>query len=123
MRISKMSCDACGRNPTVQEWMRAEFTAAGYTEWRHPGIPFKEAGMQISQENEDAWKIAWKRLFSCPIPDSLSFICPECQTRVDLDLPDMLPAIKQEVEKLQSDRMVQQVQQQATARQFFGDEE
>ncbi len=98
MRLTKMSCDGCGRKPSFNEWFKGEITAAGYPEWRHPAISFKEAGLPMAHEKREMWSLAWERLFGAPVPDDVNFLCPDCQTKIDLELPDMLPDLESEAE-------------------------
>ena len=120
MRLTRMNCDGCGRKPTLGEWFKGEITMAGYPEWRHPGIAFKEAGVPMVLEKRAVWSRGWQRLFGGAVPDELAYLCPECQTKVDLELPDLLPELEREAEE---DRLKQEAlggQQRQQERSYFG---
>ena len=90
MRLTKMFCDGCGRVPTFWEWAKGELSSDGYQDWRHPGIVFKEAGCPLVYENKGKSGRAFQALFGRPIPEELSYLCPECQSRAELELPGII---------------------------------
>jgi hypothetical protein len=90
MRLTQMYCDGCGRKPNLWEWMMGEFSATGYQDWRHPGITFKEAGCPITYETRNRSNRLFLALFGRPIPDELSYLCPNCQTHAALELPGLI---------------------------------
>lgn len=87
MRITQLFCDGCGRKPTFWEWCRGEFSPDGYQDWRHPGIIFKEAGCPFTYENKGRAERLFKALFGRPLPEELSYLCPQCQAKAELELP------------------------------------
>ena len=90
MRLTKMQCDGCGRVPNFWEWVRGEMTAEGYSNWRHPGIAFKNAGIPLSFENRSRAQRLFYALFDRPLPDELNFLCPECQELAEMELPSLV---------------------------------
>jgi hypothetical protein len=87
MLLTKISCDGCLRKPNFWEWVKGEMSSSGYEDWRHPGIPFKNAGCPLTYDNQKKAGRMFFQLFGRPLPDELSYFCPECQTRVELELP------------------------------------
>jgi hypothetical protein len=92
MRLTRMHCDGCGRTPHFGEWIRGELSADGYQDWRHPGIAFRSAGCPISYENRAKSERLFESLFGRPLPDEMGFLCPECQSRVEAELPELAAA-------------------------------
>lgn len=85
--ISKLQCDGCGRKPRLMEWLRGELTNTGYPEWRHPGIAFMAAGCPITHSNRAKAERLFHALFGRPLPDEPSYLCPDCQTWAEEQLP------------------------------------
>jgi len=90
MRLTRMACDGCGRLPNLWEWMRGELSQEGYPDWRHPGIVFRAAGCPLGYDNRQKARRAFERLFARPMPEELSYFCPTCNARAQLDLPTVL---------------------------------
>ena len=86
---SKIVCDGCGRGPTLKEWFRAEILGGSYGHWRHPGIAFKEAGVETGQISRAKFERLFRGVFGRPLPEEPSYLCPECQVQVAQDLPDL----------------------------------
>lgn len=89
MRLTKMACDGCGRAPGFWEWVRAEFSTDGYENWRHPGIAFREAGCPWTYDNQGRCSRLFQLLFGRPVPEDLSFLCPDCQRNAAMHLPGL----------------------------------
>jgi hypothetical protein len=92
MLLTKISCDGCGRKPSLVEWIRGELTSSGYPDWAYPGIAFNKAGMPIGQTNRAKCERVFWALFGRPMPEELSYFCPQCQAWVEQELPDALAA-------------------------------
>ncbi len=92
MLLTSISCDGCGRKPTFLEWMKGEFTASGYADWRHPAIIFKESGYPISQDTMGRSERMFQALFGKELPEDMNYLCPECQNRVATELPGLASA-------------------------------
>jgi hypothetical protein len=87
MLLTQMQCDGCGRKPSFMEWFKGELTSAGYPDWRHPAIIFKEAGYPIAPESMGRAERLFEKLFGKPMPDDMSYLCPNCQARAEAELP------------------------------------
>lgn len=87
-----MQCDGCGRQPNFWEWFRGELSNSGYQDWRHPGIAFKAAGVPMLHATQRKAERLFVQLFRRPLPDELSYLCPECQFRVETELPALAAA-------------------------------
>ena len=87
---TQIQCDGCGRKPNFWEWVRGELTADGYSEWRHPGIAFRKAGCPISYENKIRAAHCFHELFGRPLPDEPGYLCPQCQTWAEGELPRLV---------------------------------
>lgn len=92
MRLTRMFCDGCGRQPTFWEWAKGELSASGYQDWRHPGIPFKAAGCPIVYDKRAQAERLFLQLFGRSMPEELSYLCPDCQVRVETELPALVAA-------------------------------
>src|SRR5690349_2451395 len=92
MLLHKIACDGCGRTPNFWEWVRGEFSAEGYAEWRHPGIVFKSAGCPLAYENRSKAQRLFVALYGRPLPEEMSFLCPECQALAEMELPGLIAA-------------------------------
>src|SRR4051812_30651631 len=90
MALLKIECDGCGRKPNFWEWVRGELSADGYSEWRHPGIVFKQAGCPLAYENRSKAHRLFTALYGHPLPEELSYLCPECQILAEMELPALL---------------------------------
>ena len=90
MRLSRMSCDGCGRGPSFVEWCRGELTNEGYGDWRHPGIVFKQHGIPLDYQNRRKCERLFYALFGRKLPDEADYLCPDCQRRADEELPDLI---------------------------------
>jgi hypothetical protein len=87
MSLTKIRCDGCGRAPNFWEWCRGELTPEGYSDWRHPGIIFRDAGCPITYDSHGKCQRLFHALFGRPMPEELSFLCPECQRHAERELP------------------------------------
>lgn len=92
MLLTNIACDGCGRKPTFMEWFKGEFTSAGYSEWRHPAIIFKEVGYPIEQNSMGRSERLFQALFNKEMPDDMNYLCPECQARAEVELPALASA-------------------------------
>jgi hypothetical protein len=90
MLLTNIRCDGCGRKPNLLEWARGELTTAGYQDWRHPGIVFKDAGYPITTPNRAACSQLFYALFQRQLPDELSYLCPQCQAWAEAELPTLI---------------------------------
>jgi hypothetical protein len=89
MRLTNLRCDGCLREPRFWEWVRGELSQTGYQDWRHPGIVFKQIGCPLTYENRRKGERVFLQIFGRPIPEELSYLCPECQQRVELEGPGL----------------------------------
>src|SRR5688500_12870364 len=87
MRLVSVECNGCGRIPTVWEWIRAEMTQEGYGDWHHPGIDFRAAGYPITHDSQPRSRRLFEALFGRPLPQEMTYLCPQCQARVEAELP------------------------------------
>ena len=92
MLLTRIFCDGCGRKPSLSEWFKGEFTAAGYSEWRHPAIIFKEVGYPMTQDTLGRSERMFLALFGKEMPDDMNYLCPDCQSRVEVELPALASA-------------------------------
>ena len=92
MRLTRMHCDGCARQPSFWEWAKGELSASGYENWRHPGIAFKEAGCPLVYDKRKQGERLFLQLFGRPMPEELSYLCPECQMKVEIELPALVAA-------------------------------
>ena len=92
MRITKIHCDGCAREPGFWEWVRGELTSDGYQDWRHPGIIFNQLGCPLTYDNGRRATRVFEALFGRPLPDDLNYLCPQCQEFTERELPAILAA-------------------------------
>ncbi|HEU4752445.1 MAG TPA: hypothetical protein VFU47_04980 [Armatimonadota bacterium] len=93
--MTNIFCDGCARKPSFWEWVRGELTSAGYHEWRHPGIIFKEHGLPIVHEHREKASRVFRGLFGREMPEEMSYLCPECQAFASRELPALIEADEQ----------------------------
>ncbi|MFN3649987.1 MAG: hypothetical protein ACK47B_10435 [Armatimonadota bacterium] len=74
------------------EWFKGEITMQGYPDWRHPGIAFSKAGVKMTYENRAKCERLFRELFGRPMPHELSYLCPDCESRVIEELPELAAA-------------------------------
>src|SRR4051812_16732704 len=87
MLLTPMQCDGCGRKPTFMEWFKGELTNAGYADWRHPAIIFKETGYPITPDTMGRSERLFQKLFGKEMPDDMNSLCPTCIARAEAELP------------------------------------
>src|SRR5438105_4833875 len=90
--LCNMRCDGCGRPPNFVEWVRGEFSQAGYEEWRHPGIVFRAAGVDFTYDTRGKCERLFEALYGHPMPDELSYLCPNCAKLAQEELPALAAA-------------------------------
>lgn len=90
MRLTNLKCDGCLRVPRFWEWVRGELSQSGYPDWRHPGIAFKAAGCPLTREHRRQGERIFLHIFGRPLPEELSYLCPECQVRVETEAPRLI---------------------------------
>jgi hypothetical protein len=90
MLLTRMHCDGCGRRPSFWEWYRGELSHEGYSDWRHPGVVFHEAGCPLTYGNRGKARRAFAAIFGRPLPEELSYLCPQCAARAAQELPGAL---------------------------------
>ena len=92
MLLTKIHCDGCGRTPNFWEWVRGELTSAGYADWRHPGIVFRELGCPITYDSRARCAQYYWALFGRQMPEEMGLLCPECQAHAEEELPGLVAA-------------------------------
>jgi len=97
--MTSIQCDGCGRKPNLWEWLRGELTDAGYAEWRHPGLAFREAGYPLTHATRARCEALFYALFGRALPEDAGFLCPQCQ---DWTLQQLPPMIQHDLDRTQA---------------------